>query len=100
LIFDTTDLELGTYTGLLKISHNNPMGGRIEIPVTMHVVEVEYGLEVNWQASELSGAPGEMATFEATVTNLGNVPDTFDLTFEDNLVGRRDRSGRNQPGGW
>jgi hypothetical protein len=44
----------------------------------------EYGLEVNWQDSELSGAPGETVAFEAHLTNTGNVPDTYDLTFGDN----------------
>jgi hypothetical protein len=52
---------------------------------TTAVVEIVYGLEVNWADSELFGEPGEMVTFGATLTNLGNVPDTYDLSFENNL---------------
>jgi subtilisin family serine protease len=87
VVFDASLLDLiGTYTAHMGFSGSFVNDPPI-MPLTMHVVETVYGMEVNWEDSELSGAPGEMATFEAAVTNLGNAPDTFDLTFEDNLWG-------------
>jgi hypothetical protein len=83
--FDATGMEPGDYFADLLINSNDPDTPQVVVPVTMTVVEIEYGLEVNWADSELFGEPGEMVTFEATLTNLGNVEDTFDLTFEDNL---------------
>jgi subtilisin family serine protease len=35
--FDATGLETGIYTGTLRILHNDPLGGEVLIPVTMHV---------------------------------------------------------------
>jgi uncharacterized repeat protein (TIGR01451 family) len=83
--FDATGMEPGDYFADLLINSNDPDTPQLVVSVTMTVVEVEYGLEVNWQDSELFGEPDETVTFEATLTNLGNVEDTFDLTFADNL---------------
>jgi subtilisin family serine protease len=80
--FDSTGLALGTYSASLLAMNNNPVGGSLEIPVTMHVVAIRYEVELSPDAA-LSGEPGETVTHAVTITNTGNIEDTFTIELED-----------------
>jgi uncharacterized membrane protein len=45
-----------------------------------------YGVQVSISPSEDNGQPGETLTFTVTVTNTGEVTDTYDLTASDDAV--------------
>jgi len=51
---------------------------------TAHVENV-YGVGVSISPPENSAKPGRSTTFTVTVTNTGNITDTYDLTVSDNL---------------
>lgn len=80
--FDATNAVLGAYTAEIYFSgtFDNMV---LPLPVTMNVVEVAYGVMVEPAEAALSGAPGETVTYNATITNTGNVEDTFDIEMGD-----------------
>jgi uncharacterized membrane protein len=43
-----------------------------------------YGVELTPGADSATGNPGEIVTYTLTVTNCGNIPDTFDLSYAGN----------------
>lgn len=77
--FDATGLSTGTYTGTLRIMHNDPLTGKMDIPVTLHVVEYEPLLTP--ETASASGNPGAVVTYTLTVENNGSTADTFDVDY-------------------
>jgi len=75
--FDATDLSAGVYTGTVRVLHNDPLVGNIDLPVTLTVVS--YDLLLAPESDALTGNPTEMVTYTLTITNLGTFADTFDL---------------------
>jgi hypothetical protein len=73
-------MPLGTYTATMTLLTNDPVNNRIDVPVTMVIVDVEYGVELSPATAESWGAPGDTVEYTLTITNSGNVADTFDLT--------------------
>lgn len=82
--FDTMTYTLGVYTGTLKVKSNDPVNGIIDVPVTMHIVNVEYGVEIAPPTAAITDTLGTTVTYTLQVTNTGNVTDTFDLTLSGN----------------
>ncbi|MBE0411703.1 MAG: hypothetical protein IBX69_18405, partial [Anaerolineales bacterium] len=83
--FDSTGMDLGDYFAELVILSNDPEVPQVVIPVTMSVIEMVYGVELLPVEHALSGDPGETVEYTLTLTNTGNVSDTFEVTFEGNL---------------
>jgi hypothetical protein len=82
--FDTMTYTLGTYTGTLRVVTHDPNHPIRELPVTMHIVPVAYGVEITSPTAALTGTPGSVVTYTLIVTSTGNAADTFDLTLAGN----------------
>jgi uncharacterized membrane protein len=78
--FDTMTYTAGTYTATLRVNSDDAVNGTIEIPVTMHIEEIVYGVEVSVDNDTLSGEPGTVVTYTVSMTNTGNVIDGYDVT--------------------
>jgi hypothetical protein len=74
--FDSTGLLPGAYEGTLCIESNF---GRVRVPATMTVLTPSYGVELSADDPDLSGSPGETITYTLTVSNTGDVADSFTL---------------------
>lgn len=73
--------QTGTYSGQLTLKTDDPVNGKIIIPVVMHVVAPAYGVDVSGP-QEVTAGPGDVITFTVNVTNTGNGPmDTYTLTI-------------------
>jgi hypothetical protein len=81
---DSTGVAPGTYMANLCILSNDPATPVVVVPVTMTVVEVEYGVELAPATAAQSGEPGDMVAYTLTITNTGNVSDTFTLMASGN----------------
>jgi hypothetical protein len=77
--FDTMTYTVGTYTATLKVNSDDPISGTIEVPVTMHIEDITYGVEVSVDSSNLSAEPGTVVTYTLSMTNTGNVMDSYDI---------------------
>ena len=53
--------------------------------VVEQVVEIEYGVELSPATASQEGMPSETVTYTLTLTNTGNVTDTFTLAIADNV---------------
>jgi uncharacterized membrane protein len=82
--FDTMTYTLGTYTGTLMVKTDDSVYDKIEIPVTMHIEAISYGVELAPAAAGLTGMPGEIVTYTLRITNTGNIPNSFDLAGSGN----------------
>ena len=70
----------GVYTATLKIKTDDPVGGLIEVPVTMNVVQ--YGIQLKADAIAKSGLVGDIVTYNVTITNTSlGASDSFDLSL-------------------
>ncbi len=76
--FDSTGLPPGSYNGLLCIYNNDPVSPLVPITLTLEV-QTSYGVQVG-PDDATSDLPGNTVTYTLSVTNSGNVTDTFDLT--------------------
>ncbi len=78
---ETMTFTLGTYTATLRISTDDPVAPTLFVPVTMHIVPPEYGVQVSPDMG-LTGIPGETITYTVYVTNTSNGPtDSFDISL-------------------
>jgi subtilisin family serine protease len=77
-------MPLGIYTATLSIVTNDPVNNRINIPVTMYVVDTVYGVALDPAMAMGAGDPGDSVDYTLTITNTGGETDTFDLMLSGN----------------
>lgn len=76
--FDSTGLGVGTYTGTLCLYSDAPTLPYATMPLTLTVNTVP-GVVLNPDAED-SGLAGTTVTYTLSLTNTGNVTDTFAIT--------------------
>jgi subtilisin family serine protease len=81
--FDATGLDTGLYTGTLRLLHNDPLIGRVDIAVEMTVAT--YGPVLTPTVHTMSGNPDTTVPHTLTLTNNGSTTDTFDLAVTGNV---------------
>jgi YVTN family beta-propeller protein len=77
--FDAAGLQPDIYTATLLINSNDPLLPLLSIPVTMTVIEPQAGLTITPTEVAQSGSPGETVPYTFTLTNLGDIADSFTL---------------------
>ena len=80
--FVSTDLTAGEcYTASLGLIHDDPgWDSPSYIPLSLCVVP-EYSVDLEPESSLGSGLPGEVITYTLRMTNTGDLPDTFVLSY-------------------
>ncbi len=84
--FDATGLSTGVYTATLCAASNDPLNDVVAIPVTMTVQAPVYGVQLYPAADALSGVAGAVVTYTLTLTNTGNITDTYSIAVESGWV--------------
>ncbi|NUM47805.1 MAG: hypothetical protein HUU38_24120, partial [Anaerolineales bacterium] len=80
VVYDTTGLAVGsTYTGTLCVTSDDLVNPLITIPLTLTVEAQSYGVALSSDQAD-SGDAGTSVLYTVTITNTGNLADTFDLT--------------------
>ncbi len=81
VIFNSSVLtQTGVYHAVIQVATNDPVSPTNNVPVTMTVVPAAYGADLSPATAALSGAPGDVVTYELNVTNNGNVADSFSFS--------------------
>ncbi|NUM44933.1 MAG: carboxypeptidase regulatory-like domain-containing protein [Anaerolineales bacterium] len=80
---DASQLSPGNYTALLALEHNTlGLVTPVEIPVNLTVQAVQPGVVLTPAGVQASAPPGETLMYTFTLTNTGNLPDTFTLQVD------------------
>ena len=77
--FDATGMLPGDYFANLMVISNDPDPHPV-LPVSMKVIAIAYGVELEPEEDALFGEPGNTVEYTLTLTNTGNVTDTFEIT--------------------
>ncbi len=80
VVFDATGLEPATYSATLRLQHNDPLQGEVNIPVTLRVLDAQPSLILNKQASALTVEAGQRVTYTLMVTNTGGAATNLRLS--------------------
>ncbi len=83
VIYDSTGLSTGAYTGTLCVDSNDMMNPLVPVTVTMTVAAPAYGVDLSGPQT-LEGAPGKTVTYTVHITNTGNTADVYDLVATGN----------------
>jgi uncharacterized membrane protein len=71
------------YTATLIIQSDDPVSDTYRVPVSMTVIAPVIELSLSPAEMTQSSPPGTVVNYLLTIRNIGNVPDTYDLTLED-----------------
>ncbi len=69
------------YTGTLIIKSDDPVSDTFRVPVTMTVIAPVIEVGVLPTDITQTGLPGTVVYYEVTVSNLGNVPDSYEISL-------------------
>jgi len=83
VVFDASGMNIGVYTGTLRLLHNDPLIGQMDVAVQMTVVRYEPVLTPT--VASMSGDPDTTVVYTLTLTNNGTTTDTFDLVATGNV---------------
>jgi hypothetical protein len=84
VVYDSTGLTPGVYTGTLCVNSNDANNSQVLVPLTLTVVTPSYGVGVTPSSAALSGAASTAVTYTLSLTNTGNVADTYSVTVTGN----------------
>lgn len=86
VMFDTTVLtQTGVYNAVLQVLTDDPVNPSINVPITLTVTAAPvYGVALTPATDATSGNLGDVVTYTLTITNDGNMADTFDLAASGN----------------
>jgi hypothetical protein len=77
-------MSIGTYyTGTLLIKSTDPVSDTFTVPVTLTVIQPEIEMSLAPTMTAVSSPPGSTVQYRLTIQNNGNVPDTYDLSLQD-----------------
>jgi uncharacterized repeat protein (TIGR01451 family) len=79
VVYDSTGLSTGIYTGTLCVTSDDPTNPLISVPLTLTVEAATYGVALSGDQAETVPV-GETVTYTLSVTNTGNAADIFDLS--------------------
>jgi subtilisin-like proprotein convertase family protein/subtilisin family serine protease len=80
VVFDSTALAGGVYTGTLCVTSDDPINAVVSVPVTLTVVSTPtYAVNLSTTNDAITDTPGTTVTYLVTVENGGDVADTYDL---------------------
>ncbi len=85
LTFDSNGLELGCYTGTLKVEFNDPYVGEVFVPVQMCVAPCEPVTEPTFGWTPVTPTVGTAVQFNGAAS--GTLPIAFDWDFGDGTLG-------------
>lgn len=77
VVFDSTGLASGVYSGVLTVNSNDTATPTVNVPVQLTVEG--YGVQLGADQAQ-NGAPGETVTYTVAITNSGSLADTYDLS--------------------
>jgi len=83
VVFDSTGLATGVYTGTLCVASNDPVTPLVETPVMLTVAE--FGVTVTAVPDAITETVGTTVTYTVNVSNTGSVTDSFSLSATGNL---------------
>jgi hypothetical protein len=86
VVFDSTGLAIGVYTGTLCIDSNDPVTPLVTVPLTLTVEDPlpVYGVEIAATDDALTGTASAVVTYTVTVTNTGDITDSFTISNTGN----------------
>jgi hypothetical protein len=99
--FDASELSAGTYEAVIALEHNAPgQSNPTEIPVSLVVIGYEPGVSIEPDAQSAAAGAGVTVAYTYTLTNLGDLPDTFTLDVSGiwTTTLSADTTGELQPG--
>jgi hypothetical protein len=82
--FDSSGLTPGDYTAALLLLTDEEADPVVTQPVSMTVIAIVAGVQVEPPSAGKAGDPGEVVEYALSLTNTGNATDTFTVTVGGN----------------
>ncbi len=79
VVFDSTGLANGMYSGQLCVATNDPVNPTTFVDVELEVLDATYGVGLHAATMAITDTVGSTVTYTVHITNTGNMIDTFDL---------------------